>query len=81
MGRVRTTDSRHDFPIAPNLLERNFSAAALEILRRQPPGGRALLGELLADEGSLAGVFLVCSKLNWQIKSRVPKRLGLRVWC
>jgi transposase InsO family protein len=26
--RARTTDSRHDFPIAPNLLERNFIAAA-----------------------------------------------------
>jgi putative transposase len=26
--RVRTTDSRHDLPIAPNLLERNFTAAA-----------------------------------------------------
>ena len=26
--RVRTTDSRHDFPIAPNLLQRNFIAAA-----------------------------------------------------
>jgi len=26
--RVRTTDSCHDFPIAPNLLERNFIAAA-----------------------------------------------------
>jgi putative transposase len=26
--RVRTTDSRHDFPIAPNLLERNFIANA-----------------------------------------------------
>jgi putative transposase len=26
--RVRTTDSRHDLPIAPNLLNRNFSAAA-----------------------------------------------------
>ena len=26
--RVRTTDSRHDFPIAANLLERNFTAAA-----------------------------------------------------
>jgi putative transposase len=26
--RERTTDSRHDFPIAPNLLERNFIAAA-----------------------------------------------------
>ncbi|MGY4627052.1 transposase InsO family protein [Bradyrhizobium sp. USDA 4486] len=26
--RVRTTDSRHDFPIAANLLERNFVAAA-----------------------------------------------------
>jgi putative transposase len=26
--RTRTTDSRHDFPIAPNLLERNFTAAA-----------------------------------------------------
>src|SRR3981189_3161649 len=26
--RVRTTDSRHDFPIAPNLIERNFIAAA-----------------------------------------------------
>src|ERR1700758_1719993 len=26
--RVRTTDSRHDFPIAPNLLERNFIATA-----------------------------------------------------
>jgi hypothetical protein len=25
---LRTTDSRHDFPIAPNLLERNFTAAA-----------------------------------------------------
>src|SRR5260370_13453075 len=25
---VRTTDSRHDFPIAPNLLDRNFIAAA-----------------------------------------------------
>jgi hypothetical protein len=23
---VRTTDSRHDFPIAPNLLARNFAA-------------------------------------------------------
>src|ERR1700726_1069250 len=27
--RVRTTDSRHDLPIAPNLLDRNFSATAL----------------------------------------------------
>ena len=26
--RARTTDSRHDFPIAPNLLKRNFIAAA-----------------------------------------------------
>lgn len=26
--RVRTTDSRHDFPIAPNLLARNFTATA-----------------------------------------------------
>jgi putative transposase len=26
--RVRTTDSRHDFPIAANLLDRNFTAAA-----------------------------------------------------
>lgn len=26
--RARTTDSRHDLPIAPNLLDRNFSAAA-----------------------------------------------------
>ena len=26
--RVRTTDSRHDFPIAPNLLKRNFTATA-----------------------------------------------------
>jgi transposase InsO family protein len=26
--RVPTTDSRHDFPIAPNLLDRNFTAAA-----------------------------------------------------
>ena len=26
--RARTTDSRHDHPIAPNLLNRNFSAAA-----------------------------------------------------
>ena len=25
---IITTDSRHDFPIAPNLLERNFIAAA-----------------------------------------------------
>jgi transposase InsO family protein len=24
--RVRTTDSRHDFPIAPNLIDRNFTA-------------------------------------------------------
>ena len=27
--RVRTTDSRHDLPIAPNLLNRNFLATAL----------------------------------------------------
>ncbi len=26
--RVRTTDSCHDLPIAPNLLDRNFIAAA-----------------------------------------------------
>src|ERR1700744_6502799 len=26
--RVRTTDSRHDLPIAPNLVDRNFNAAA-----------------------------------------------------
>jgi transposase InsO family protein len=26
--RVRTTDSRHDFPLAPNLLDRNFTASA-----------------------------------------------------
>lgn len=26
--RVRTTDSRHDYPIAPNVLERNFTATA-----------------------------------------------------
>ena len=24
---MRTTDSRHDFPIAPNLLDRDFTAA------------------------------------------------------
>jgi putative transposase len=28
LSRVRTTDSRHDVPIAPNLLDRNFVAAA-----------------------------------------------------
>ena len=28
--RVRTTDSRHDLPIAPNLLERNFTADCAE---------------------------------------------------
>jgi transposase InsO family protein len=28
LRRVRTTDSRHDFPIAPNLLDRNFTATA-----------------------------------------------------
>src|SRR5258705_3315813 len=27
-GRVRTTDSRHDLPIAPNLRNRNFTATA-----------------------------------------------------
>jgi putative transposase len=26
--RMRTTDSRHDLPIAPNLIDRNFIAAA-----------------------------------------------------
>jgi transposase InsO family protein len=26
--RVRTTDSRHGLPIAPNLLDRNFTATA-----------------------------------------------------
>jgi transposase InsO family protein len=26
--RVRTTDSRHDLPVAPNLLDRNFTASA-----------------------------------------------------
>jgi transposase InsO family protein len=26
--RARTTESRHDFPIAPNLLDRNFTATA-----------------------------------------------------
>ena len=26
--RVRTTDSQHDHPIAPNLVDRNFVAAA-----------------------------------------------------
>jgi len=26
--RVRTTDSRHDYPIAPNRLRRNFTATA-----------------------------------------------------
>ena len=26
--RLRTTDSRHDLPIAPNLIDRNFTAAA-----------------------------------------------------
>jgi len=30
---VRTTDSRHDFPIAPNLPERNFIAAAPNRIR------------------------------------------------
>jgi putative transposase len=28
LRRVRTTDGRHDFPIAPNLLDRNFTATA-----------------------------------------------------
>ena len=28
--RVRTTDSRHDFPIAPNLLDRNFTRRRAE---------------------------------------------------
>jgi transposase InsO family protein len=28
LSRVRTTDGRHDVPIAPNLLDRNFVAAA-----------------------------------------------------
>ena len=26
-ARMRTTDSRNDYPVAPNLLERNFIAA------------------------------------------------------
>lgn len=40
--RVRTTDSRHEFPIARNLLERNFTAAtpnrSMSLLKRAWPG-------------------------------------------
>jgi putative transposase len=39
---VRTTDSRHDFPIAPNLLERNFTATAPPICLGGLPQGDAV---------------------------------------
>ncbi|MGY4627083.1 IS3 family transposase [Bradyrhizobium sp. USDA 4486] len=41
--RVRTTDSHHDLPIAPNLLDRNFIAGApnqIVSIRRRPQGYR-----------------------------------------
>jgi putative transposase len=41
--RVRTTDSRHDFPIAPNLLERNFIATAPNRIWLAGAGGAASL--------------------------------------
>jgi transposase-like protein len=52
--RVRTTGSRHDFPIAPNLLERNFTAAArngsVPLLKRACPapndGGIYVFGRI-----------------------------------
>jgi hypothetical protein len=48
--RVRTTDSSHDYPIAPNLLERNFTATApnriwlADITYGQDQSGMALSG-------------------------------------
>jgi putative transposase len=63
--KVRTTDSNHDHPIAPNLLDRNFKAGKLN---------RAWLTDITyipTDEGwlYLAGVMDLCSRriIGWSM--------------
>ena len=58
--RVRTTDSRHDLPIAPNLLDRNFIATApnqiwlADITYIETDQGWLYLAAVMGDGGSFA---------------------------
>ena len=73
--RVRTTDSRHDFPIAPNLLDRNFTAAA---------PNRIWLADITyieTDQGwlYLAAVMDLCSRriAGWAMEDHLRAELPL----
>jgi putative transposase len=71
--KVRTTDSNHDHPIAPNVLDRNFTAEKLD---------RVWLTDITSiptDEGwlYLAGVMDLCSRriIGWSMAEHL--RAGL----
>jgi putative transposase len=73
--RMRTTDSRHDLPIAPNLIDRNFIAAA--------PNRIWLAGitYIETDQGwlYLAAVMGLCSRriVGWAMQDHLRTELPL----
>ena len=74
-GWVRTTDSRHDLSIAPNLLDRNFSADALN---------RIWLADITyveTDQGwlYLAAILDLCSRriVGWAMADHLRAGLAL----
>ena len=73
--RARTTDSRHDYPIAPNLIDRNFIAAA---------PNRIWLADITyieTDQGwlHLAAVMDLCSRriVGWAMDDHFVIRTAL----
>jgi putative transposase len=73
--RARTTDSRHDYPIAPNLIDRNFIAAA---------PNRIWLADITyieTDQGwlYLAAVMDLCSRriVGWAMDDHLRTELPL----
>lgn len=73
--RVRTTDSRHEYPIAPNLLERRFTA------QRQDQVWLTDLTYIPTDEGFLflAGVMDLFSRriVGWSMADHLRSRLAV----
>lgn len=71
--RVRTTDSRHDHPIAPNVLDRNFSAERLNQVWLTD------ITYIPTDEGYLylAGVLDMCSRriVGWSMAEHMRTEL------
>jgi len=72
---VRTTDSSHDLPIAPNLLDRNFTAEA---------PNRIWLADITygeTGEGWLYLYCLICALLFAEAARMPPRQFNTLRWC